>query len=1102
MRLFENEVLLSASDLTRFIGCTHATTLDLAYLRGEGPEPRADSEDAELLQKYGFAHEENYLDRLQSQGRKVLGLTGSDLLGAAIATRDAMQMGVDVIYQGALMNNRWGGWADFIEQVETPSALGNYSYEVVDTKLKRSVDPKHVLQLALYSDLIAGIQGIMPEFGHIELGNGERAKLRLADYIHYARNARVRLETFVETPQPTRPVPCADCGLCRWADHCSGIWQSEDSLFNVANIARGQVKKLEAAGISTMADLAAHDGPVRGMALQTQEKLKAQARLQHARKSGEPRFELRPAQDGKGFALLPKPQAGDMFYDIEGDPYYPEGLEYLHGVWFDGTFQAFWAHDHDAEKQALIGLFDFFASRLAEYPNARIYHYAPYEITALKRLTQRYGTGEAFLDRLLRERRFIDLYAVVRSALICSEPNYSIKSLEVFYGLERTGEVKTSGGSVVAYERWRETSEQDILDEIEDYNRIDCVSTEMLRDWLVSIRPDIPWPVFALDASDKEKTEDAQATALREKLARSGLSQERQDALFNLGMFHKREAKPAWWAIFESLGKDEDELVDDLNTLAGLQAIGQPYEVARSQERVYEFPAQETKLKSGDTVSVPTPEGFASVTVSGLDPAARQVRVKVGNAKAHLLQDKLTLHPNAPLNTDVIAKAVSDVIDDQCGPLRYRAVDDLLSRAAPRLIEGQVLPVSDADPVAATIATVHAMDDTVLSVQGPPGTGKTYVTARAILSLVRAGHRVGVTSNSHEAIRNVLLGCVSALEEEDRSVALDIIHKTSTADGGYPEGSRIRTTTDNAVAAKGAHIVGGTAFFFARNENIQAFDWLFVDEAGQVGLANMVGIGRAARNIVLVGDPQQLPQVIQGAHPEPANLSSLEWMLGQNATLPEDRGIFLPVTRRMHPNVNRFISEQFYEGRLTSHPDTKDQAVLNTEWPEAGVFWVPVSHDGNAQVAHEEINAIRSCCENLLRGQWRDKDGTIRPLVEGDIIVVAPYNAQVNALRAALPSDIRVGTVDKFQGQEAPVCIVSMTASSAEESPRGMEFLLSLNRMNVAVSRAKALALVFGDSGLKEAACNTVEQISMVNALCALKSCEEEAPNLPKVASA
>jgi hypothetical protein len=391
-----------------------------------------------------------------------------------------------------------------------------------------------------------------------------------------------------------------------------------------------------------------------------------------------------------------------------------------------------------------------------------------------------------------------------------------------------------------------------------------------------------------------------------------------------------------------------------------------------------------------------------------------------------------------------------------------------------------------ADPVAGTIAAVAAMDETVLPIQGPPGTGKTYVTARAILSLVRKGARVGVASNSHEAIRNVLMGCLGALSEEDLPITLDLVHKIGGEGDAYPDGCPIRRTSSNDEAARGRQVVGATAWFFCRDENVQAFDWLFVDEAGQVGLANMAAMGRAARNIVLVGDPRQLPQVVQGAHPAPANLSCLDWMLGDHATVPPDRGIFLGTTRRMHPEVNRFISEQIYEGRLTSHPDTGRQTLTGTRFPDAGAFWVPVPHEGNAQISPEEVAAIAKACAELLTGNWTDKDGSIRPIVPQDIIVVAPYNAQVNALREALPPDIRVGTVDKFQGQEAPVCIVSMTASSAEETTRGMEFLLSLNRINVAVSRAKALALVFGAPRLREAKCETVEQMRLVNTLCAL----------------
>jgi len=1093
LREVDGHILFSASDLMKFMGCKHATILDMARMRGEGPKPRADSEDAALLQKQGDAHEAAHLEKLKTQAHQVVEIASGDLTANAAKTREVLAQGPDVIFQGALVSGNWGGWSDFLERVERPSKLGDFSYEVTDTKLKRTPHPKHVLQLVLYSDLLAEIQGVMPEYAHVELGTGERASLRLKDYSAYARAARQRLEDFVAQPEATRPVPCSDCGLCRWAEHCAEIWVKEDSLFNVANISRTQVKKLEAAGVDTLEALSTLDHPVPKISEPTRTRLVTQARLQQARKTGAPDFMLRPFVPGKGFYLLPKPQAGDLFYDIEGDPHYEGGLEYLHGVWAKDTgFVSFWAHDHAAEKQAVIDLFVFFRTRLAQFPQARIYHYAPYEITALRRLTAKYGVGETFFDRLQRERRFVDLFAVVRGGLIGSEPNYSIKSMEAFYGLVRDGEVKTAGGSVVAYEKWIETGEQKILDEIEDYNRIDCVSTEGLRDWLVGIRPDRPWPEMAEDAGDKEVEEDAEADALRTMLAASNLPEERQAMLFDLGMFHTREVKPAWWAIFDSIGKDEDDLIDDLGALAGLVATGPAEPIKRSVQRTYRFPEQETKLRAGRKATIPTEDGMATISVTELDRAARRITLKIGMAKAEFLADHLTLHPDKPISTAIIADALRDVIADQCGARTYRALDDLLSRRPPRLAppaEDDIL--NGADFVEGTINAVARMDETVLPIQGPPGTGKTYVSARAILSLVRAGYRVGVASNSHEAIRNVLMGCLAAVDNEDMPVTLEMAHKVSQGNDGYPEGvdgiSRPTSNDDPALAE--SHVVGGTAFFFAREANIQAFDWLFVDEAGQVGLANLLAMGRSARNIVLVGDPQQLPQVIQGSHPHPANLSCLEWVLGDHATIPPERGIFLPITRRMHPDVCEFISDQAYEGRLNSHPDTARQSVSNTPFPKAGAFWVPVLHEGNAQTAPEEVAAIKAAITDLLRGKWTDKDGRTRKMRASDIIVVAPYNVQVNALAEALPASIRVGTVDKFQGQEAPICLVSMTASSAEETSRGMEFLFSLNRINVAVSRAKALALVFGAPRLREAKCSTVEQMRLVNTLCALETC-------------
>ena len=438
MQRNECDVLLSASDLMRFAGCAHATTLDLAWMMGRGTAPVEDSEDAELLQRHGDAHEARHLARLKAAGRGVVEIVrdGVPLAQGVAATRAALERGAEVVFQGALAGGAWGGWSDFLERVERPSALGNWSYEVADTKLKRKPHPKHVLQLALYSDLLAEVQGLAPRHAHVELGDGSRATIRLVGVAAYARRARARLERFVADPQPTRPMPCADCPLCRWRDHCAEDLAAKDSLFRVANVTRGQVAKLEAAGVTTMAALAARTGPVRGMAPETLARLVAQAGLQADRMAGGPAHALRPAGPGKGFDLLPAPDPGDLFYDIEGDPHVEGGLEYLHGLWAPDTgFSAIWAHDREAERAALIAVLDAFRARIAAHPGARIYHYAAYEVTALRRLTAQHGVGEAFLDRLLRERRFVDLYAVVRGGVLASEADYSIKSLEVRPGL-------------------------------------------------------------------------------------------------------------------------------------------------------------------------------------------------------------------------------------------------------------------------------------------------------------------------------------------------------------------------------------------------------------------------------------------------------------------------------------------------------------------------------------------------------------------------------------------------------------------------------------------------------------------------------------------
>ena len=1097
---------LSASDLMRFMACPHATRLDIAHLDGEGPEPAEVSEDAALLQRYGDAHEAAHLAQLEAAGNQVARIEteGIRFEEAVAATRDALGAGPDIIFQGALGGGMWGGYSDFLVRVPVPSGLGQFSYEVADTKLKRKPAPSHVLQLVLYSDLLAAVQDLAPEQAHVQLGTGKRFSFRLSEYSAYARRARDRLEAFVTTPPETRPIPCSACALCCWRVHCSGHWKQEDSLHLIAGIAKGQVAKLEAAGIAAMEALAQHEGRVPKLAEATLEKLRTQARLQHARKEGDPTFALRPHVPGKGFGLMPRPDSGDLFYDIEGDPFYSEagaeGLEYLHGVW-DGTgFTALWAHDLAEEKTALTALFDLFEARIAQYPDAHIYHYAPYETTALRKLTTRHGFGEVQLDRWLRERRFVDLYAVVRGGVYASEPSYSIKDMEVFYDLSRTGEVMTAGGSLVAYEKWRESADETILAELEHYNRIDCVSTGMLRDWLLGIRPEGSWLELGEGETERSAQKQAEVDQLSDLLGASTLPEERRRLLHDLGVFHWREGKPAAWSVFDSASKDFDDLSDDMECLAGLVAVGGQQPVKRSVERQYRYPPQETKLRTGRTAQFARQDSFGSVKITELDRGRHRIKLKMGPSSGTELPRQLDLLPNFALNPVPIPAAIRKIIEDQCGANANHAAEDLLSRNPPRFLGPSPLPLDeDTEPLDGLIAAARAMDGTLLPVQGPPGTGKTYVTARAILALVRDGKRIAVSSNSHEAIRNVLMGCIDAMNEDDIGLTVrdvQLAHKVGRDTDPAPEGYEAiaGVTNNNDAAIRSAHIVGGTAWLFSRDELEGAFDYLFVDEAGQVSLANLLAMSNCARNLVLVGDPRQLPQIIQGAHPHPANLSCLDWIVGEGRNVEPDRGIFLPVTRRMHPDLCTYISEQFYEGRLHAHASTVLQAVSAPGLSCAGTFRVPVGHDGRSQESSEEIAAVAATIERLLGGTWTDRHGEIRPLHESDIIVVAPYNAQVNALSDALPG-IRIGTVDKFQGQEAPVALVSMTASSAEETSRGLDFLLSRERLNVAISRGKGLSMVFASPRLLQTNCTTVEQMRLVNALCALPEMQAARPD-------
>lgn len=1111
MRIHSGTLIYSATDIVNFLGCRHASFLDRRNIDDPGPVAE-DDPYLVLLQEKGVEHERRYLESLRRAGRQVVEIAGEGSLEDRVArTREAMAAGVEIIYQGALLDSKWHGYADFLIRVPIASRLGSFSYEPIDTKLSRSAKPKHVLQLCVYALLLAAEQGLMPPHIHIVLGDGSTVALPLSDFHYYFDVARKRLEDFVEQlPAVSVGQPCSHCSLCRWRDRCDAEWEATDHLSLVANITRGQMAKLDAAGVTTMTALGGLKPGARIADLQpdTLRRLRGQARLQvEKRADSENRHELLDLASGKGFARLPRPSAGDLFFDMEGDPLFEGGLEYLFGFVTEEAeeprFTAFWGHDRAGEKQAFEQAVDFITARLSAAPDAHIYHYARYEESALKRLAMLHGTRENEIDNLLRQGKLVDLYRVVREAVRVSEPSYSIKNLEGFYMPRREGEVKTAAASVVVYERWRRVGEAHLLQEIADYNEVDCRSTLLLRRWLLSLRPEgIAWydgatgeqPDPEREARRLEGEQRAIDTIARLLAAPAGELPLRE-LVSQLLEFHRREAKPEWWAMFNRQELSEEELIDDAECIGGLRhdPTTAPQKIARSFIHSFTFPIQDFKLRVGDK-----PKRAATLEAAGeimtLDENQCRVALKI-SAKAAPFEEAFSIIPSGPIDSATLRDAVYRYAESViAGDGRYDAITSVLRRDPPR-IQGRrsgdrIVPAAG-DLVPTAAVAISLLDRSHMLVQGPPGAGKTFLSAFAIVELMAKGRRVAVASNSHKAINNLLTEI--ARQAVERGLTFRGVKKCSDEEHRCNAAMIADVFKNEEVTASRYDLVAGTAWLFARPEFDQAFDHLFVDEAGQVSLANVVAMGVSARNLVLVGDQMQLAQPIQGDHPGESGLSVLEYVLGDRATVPPDRGVFLAETRRMHPDVCRFISEAVYEGRLHPEPSNATQRLVlgagaDPALRASGVRFVSVVHEDCSQKCEEEGLRIGEIYRSLLQQSWIDRDGAQRPMGVADILVVSPYNVQVNHLKSILPAGARVGTVDKFQGQEAPVVLLSMATSSADDMPRNMEFLYSRNRLNVAISRARSLAIVVANLRLLEAPCNRIEQLRLVNTLCFVKA--------------
>lgn len=1095
-----DQILYSPSDLVTYLGCHHASFLDVRAL-SENLDTTEARTIVQLLQKKGLEHEAAYLQRLKEEGKTVVEIPKDRTFqDRATLTRDAMKSGADVIYQAVFFATPWRGDADFLIKCDTPSSLGDFSYEVLDTKLTRTAEPKHIMQLCVYSELLTALQGLRPANMHLFLGDHEKHGFRVADFFYYYTRAKGRFESYIQSlPAVSYPEPCSRCNFCQWRDGCKAQWEEEDHLSLVANIQRSQMENLRKARIRTLADLAAtaSDTKIPDLSRDVFLRLRSQAVLQHHKATtGKDKCEIIPFPPGKGFTRMPVPDDGDLFFDMEGDPLYPGGLEYLFGVYYfkDGEqrFKSFWAHDHEEEKETFKRFMGFLADHLTKHPYAHIHHYNHYETTALKRLACRYAVCEEQLDNLLRNQKFIDLYLVVRESIRTSEPGYSIKNLETFYMDKRTAAVATADDSIIVYNEWRETGVGELLQEIADYNEVDCVSTHLLRDWLLTLKPDdAPWfKGLSEYAEDEELQRKAWEIEYEDCQTRLGVTGETppliNERLSHLLEFHNREAKPQWWSSFERQNKFEDELIDDPECLGGLRQICIPESEKRSLIYTYRFPSQEYKLKVGvRAVHIAVMESVGTIVEMNEDACI--VKIKRGANKGPL-PEKLSIGPPVPIDSKIIRSAIYRYAEHVLeAPDTPHVATELLARSVPRIQSkkpGEAVITSD-NLQADALEAIAALENSYLFIQGPPGAGKTYTSSHIIVDLIKRGKKIGITSNSHKAIHNLLEKVESVAAE--KGVKFDGIKKASSGnDETIFDGQFIHSETKTENMSLGADLFAGTAWAFSSRHFDSQLDYLFIDEAGQVSTANVVAMATATKNIILVGDQMQLGQPIQGTHPGEAGLSVLEFLLGDHSTIPAARGIFLGQTWRMRPSICQFISDTFYEGRLTAHESTAERSLnlQGVDLPNEGIVVIPANHEGCSQKSVEEGEIIKAKYQSLLGQEFTDRDGSTRRITEADILVVTPYNVQVNYLRSILPGNARVGTVDKFQGQEAPIELISMVTSSGEDLPRNIEFLYSRNRLNVAVSRAQCLAVVVANPQLLEISCNSVEQMKLVNTFC------------------
>ena len=1128
--------LKTASRLKNWIACNYTTVNEI---NNKELKKKDRSTTETIRKKRGDEFEAKIYDRLIKQFPKHIQIKKDE--DRFEKTKEAIKKGYDLIHKAHFKHKGWVGEIDFlILDKDKKTKNGKCRYEVYDTKLSSIPQTDHITQISLYSEWIATQQdNELPDFMYLILGIKDKEKkitklkideevkqYKTLNYQLYFQKNNANYIKFLENDKKDiEPNRCSFCAMCEWSDVCDKIWLEKDHLNQIAKIRKDQIIKIKKHGVKTLSEFAK---------LKKTEKIKdfnsiilnkhlSQAELLIKFKETKiPQFKTLPLENERGFNKIPKSSPHDLFFDIEGldkilnseeSEQDKQALEYLFGIYDHDNkkepYKYFWAHNQDEEKEKFVELLDFIDKHLKKFPDAHIYHYNHYEKTALTKLMSKHDTHLEQVNDLLRYGKLVDLYAVVNQGIQVSEREYSLKNLEKFYEYKRKGEIKKANDSTDKYLDWIETGEEKLLDEIKLYNQEDCESTYFLREWLSEIKPKDSFYAVKKEPEVREKKWEKENEELKKLIEENCKDKKIKQILKDILGFHNREEMIYWQSIFNRAARKSDEdLIDDSECIGFMEKVNEGFGKDGKGKTIkvfnYKFSKQDFKVQEKDSVINATDGNLETYSVGkilSIDESKKDENtIEISSSKdlPQILSIAKGEFYNHKIIIDAIRRFITSVIN---GEKKYKATYEFLKKSYPKIKnikEGETI-IKGGNFLEESFKAVESMDNSYLYFQGPPGVGKTHTAAHIIIELIKKSKKIGITANSHKVIFN-LLTKIEELSKDDFS--FNGYHKSgSTPDKRFNDGKFIKNISDTKkmdleFESLDADLFSGTAWCFSRPACDEKLDYLFIDEAGQLTTADVLAISLSAKNIVIIGDQMQLSSPISAVHPGDSGQSLPEYLLEGNDTISSNKGIFIDKSRRLHPKLRQFISENFYDERLKNFDFTEKRKIIfsnkKNSLPETGIVMIDANHrEVCRQKSEEEGTLVKDFYNRLLGSTFLDENDNKKIMNEEDILVVAPYNVQVNYLKSILPKGAKIGTIDKFQGQQAPATIISMTTSDPESLPRNVDFFFSRNRLNVAISRSQCLSIIIMNKKILEIACKKIKHIHLVNTFMKLLEFEK-----------